>query len=1269
MKAKKSIWLLCLLTALLCLWNCQVGEDKSNQALVTIETDSTYFRFGKLWVGYTDSTGHDTTVIWGKDSLPAGEDLHKVQVTIPPGGVIQIIIRGYQAGSGNLVYEEIRVVNLTTGEETGNSIPIDLTKPGLRAPKVAFSDSDTVISIGDGVDFLARVTDSDGVVFSYAWDLEGSGKYGAEFAYDKDSSILRTSHNFPVVGQYNAIVRLKDATRKAYFDTVRVTVLQDPPKAEAGQNVGVMVRQTVHLHGEGHDSMGQVVTYEWKLGNGEFSASKNGDTSFAAPQDPVEQHWTLRVTDDDGNQTVDSVIVSVSYGTDAYLATLSATGVKLSPDFERTKVSYSGSAPYSMDSLEIHLNPEDPTAHVRVGGVDLAGKDSVKKVALQTGGNLISISVTAQNGADTVGYSVYISRSKNDDANLASLSIGPGTLVPGFSKGQFDYSVSLDNGQRSLAVIPFASDAAHSKIFVNQVPRISGVVGDSIPVHIGVDTVKIEVTAQDDSTKRSYRIVVSRLPSPDATLKNIELSVGAIIPGFSPAILRYSDTVANTITGIALKPTLGNPNSKLLLNGNQISSGTFTGAIPLVVGDTPFQLRVVAETGDTGEYVLTIHRRSADVGLAELSITPGTMKPAFAIGQSAYSDTVSAVVDTVFVSMRASHAGVRSIKIGDRIANSAEYSGAFPIALGANAFIITVTAEDGNSSIYSMSVYRRNGDATLKGLEPSVGTLVPPFAPGNEFYTITLGNGLTSISFKPSSNSPLATVSLVGKKIIGGAFSDSTHLPTGDSPFILTVVSENGDSSHYSIRVHRKSTDARLVTLRADKGVLRPTFISGVMTYRDTVPAGTPSILLTAVAADSFAQSITIQGTTIPNDTASLSIPFSGIKVPVEAKVIVKAEEGNESTYTVKFYGPGFIKVMGSTNDDDAFSITPTKDGGYVFAQVMTNSGAVYGSDLIKMNSDGDTIWVRTFESESGIVLDLSVAANGDITICGWGATPDGNDFDFFLAKVDIDGKMLWEKFFGQVGKIEGANSIVATNDGGFILVGFQMADPSIASHDIRVVKTNASGDTAWTRTFGTSSEDEYPNSIIQLQDNGYLITGYIRASGGDSRTFLLRLDASGNSVWMKTYEGAAYIGGRSVEVASDGGFLVASSSNRASGNDLDCSVLKTNQNGDSLWTKFYGAAGSDGFYSISKISGGGFALAGNISIGGGTDVDAYLVITDADLNVKWSKTYGGSQTDLFRSSAQLPDGSFILGGSSASFGGTKRELLIIKTDDKGNAE
>jgi hypothetical protein len=116
-----------------------------------------------------------------------------------------------------------------------------------------------------------------------------------------------------------------------------------------------------------------------------------------------------------------------------------------------------------------------------------------------------------------------------------------------------------------------------------------------------------------------------------------------------------------------------------------------------------------------------------------------------------------------------------------------------------------------------------------------------------------------------------------------------------------------------------------------------------------------------------------------------------------------------------------------------------------------------------------------------------------------------------------------------------------------------------------------------------------------------------------------------------------------------------------------DFFLIKTDANGDITWAKTYGGTNNDRAYSVQQTSDGGYIVAGytwSFSMG---YYDIFLIKTDANGNVIWAKTYGEIDWDKAYSVHHTSDGGYIVAGSTESFGAGGRDIFLIKTDANGN--
>jgi len=201
---------------------------------------------------------------------------------------------------------------------------------------------------------------------------------------------------------------------------------------------------------------------------------------------------------------------------------------------------------------------------------------------------------------------------------------------------------------------------------------------------------------------------------------------------------------------------------------------------------------------------------------------------------------------------------------------------------------------------------------------------------------------------------------------------------------------------------------------------------------------------------------------------------------------------------------------------------------------------------------------------------------------------------------------------------------------------------------------TPPAGYSSW--TLGGAGEDAV-NAVCVSGDDGYVLAGYTKSKGaGDSDVYLAKLDAFGNLKWEKTYGGPRHEIAHSIQLTSDGGFIVAGEATSEQPNEfgnyhMNAYLLKVDANGNYQWDKQYGSWKGEGAYCVKCTRDGGFILAGFTTLGAG-GFDKCLWKTDARGNLVWQKNVNGQASwDALYCVEQLPDGSYMVAGSATNFG------------------
>ncbi len=349
---------------------------------------------------------------------------------------------------------------------------------------------------------------------------------------------------------------------------------------------------------------------------------------------------------------------------------------------------------------------------------------------------------------------------------------------------------------------------------------------------------------------------------------------------------------------------------------------------------------------------------------------------------------------------------------------------------------------------------------------------------------------------------------------------------------------------------------------------------------------------------------------------------------------------------TKSFAQISFERTYGGVDFDRGKSVQQTTDGGYAIVGITSSFGA--GSNdvyLIKTDSIGDTIWTRTY---GGVDIDIGNSfqqtLDGGYIVVGSTRSFGMGNYDVYLIKTDASGDIVWTKTFGGIDSDFGS-SVQQTSDGGYIIAGATRSF-GLGSYDTYFIKTDSSGDSLWTRTYGGMDNDQ-ALSVWETTDGGFISVGLTKSFGaGDYDIYLIRTDSSGDTLWTRTYGDTTADQGYSVQQTSDGGYIVAGNTVRGNG-FYDFYLIKTDSSGDSLWTRTYGGSADDAAEFVRQTLDDGFILTGYTDSYGAGGSDVYIVRTNSSGDTLWTRTYGDSLSDAGYVVQETTDGGYIITGQT----------------------
>jgi hypothetical protein len=426
-------------------------------------------------------------------------------------------------------------------------------------------------------------------------------------------------------------------------------------------------------------------------------------------------------------------------------------------------------------------------------------------------------------------------------------------------------------------------------------------------------------------------------------------------------------------------------------------------------------------------------------------------------------------------------------------------------------------------------------------------------------------------------------------------------------------------------------------------------------------------------------------------------------ELPAPDSTDPETDEPEEEEDTSLNFAVEFVNVFGGSEDDTFHDVKATSDGGFIalgYSQsidgdITDNSNQVNMYWLVKTDSAGNIQWSKTYggtnDDRGEEVIQTS---DGGYALSGYSRSSDGDVSanegfqDHWIVKLDAQGEIQWEKNYGFSGSDQ-AFSIIQTSDGGYFTSGFLDVTASGGEGDdllesenneeTRAVqhgvgefwghKLDANGNKEWRRYFGGTNNDRSYDAV-QADDGGILMVGAsestdfdISAPKGSYDFWAVRISATGDLLWERSFGGTEIDIAFAVTKSQDGNYVIAGDTRSNDGDvtgfngNADVWVIKINDQGTLLWEKTLGGTNFDTARAITTIP-DGFAITGSsrsndidVTTNSGQN-DFWIAIVDTNGNLQNQRSIGGDGIDFGLGIAVNAQGEIIIAGETQSTSG-----------------